>query len=194
MSPATGILFKLSSVLFFVLSSVVCTISIVAEPCLPKGSDNANGGFAKYDQPACDFCAHSGKGRGQCCDAIYKHSSGRDTNDDLFHGDVDSVSNCVDIAGEECAVGEGWCYPGLVCVKGSGDNGGDCKLPTDNPEAHAASSLLTLRSSTSNATKSGHSFVLVVVSLIGAAMMALKVVQRRHRGLLHRNQYNEVDV
>ena len=91
-----------------------------------------------------------------------------------------------------------WVKDGAIPVwsvsRGPETTGGDCKLPTDNPEAHAASSLLTLRSSTSNATKSGHSFVLVVVSLIGAAMMALKVVQRRHRGLLHRNQYNEVDV
>ena len=85
-------------------------------------------------------------------------------------------------------MGDGWCYPGLVCVDFT------CTLPTDNPEAHAASSLLTLRSSTGNTTKSGHSFVLVLVSLIGVAMMALKVVQRYHRGLLRRNQYNEVDV
>ena len=150
---------KLSSVLFFVLSSVVCTISIAAEPCLPEGNDNANGGYGKYDQPACDACADSGKNKGLCCDAIYRHSSGRDDDDDLFHGDEYSLHNCVDLGGglalTRCDMGEEWCYPGLVCVDSN------CKLQTDNPEAHAASSLLTLRTSTSNTTKSGHSFVLI---------------------------------
>ena len=44
-------------------------------------------------------------------------------------------------------------------------------------------------------THGGPSFLLIVVGLLGAAMMAMKVArqQRRHRGLLRRHQYNEVD-
>ena len=47
--------------------------------------------------------------------------------------------------------------------------------------------LLTSSSSTGTSTKDRPSFVLVVVSLLGAAMMVLKVaLQRRHRGPLVR--------
>ena len=73
---------------------------------------------------------------------------------------------------------------------------GTCTLPTDNPEAHGAASLLVTRSSSMGATThGGPSFLLIVVGLLGAAMMAMKVArqQRRHRGLLRRHQYNEVD-
>ena len=67
-------------------------------------------------------------------------------------------------------------------------------MKEDDPNAHvgAVASLLT-SSSTGNTTKGGHSFVLVVVGLLGAAMMALKVVKGRHRGLLRRHQYSDVD-
>ena len=47
--------------------------------------------------------------------------------------------------------------------------------------------LLTSSSSTGTSTKDRPSFVMVVVSLLGAAMMVLKVaLQRRHRGPLVR--------
>ena len=82
----------------------------------------------------------------------------------------------------------GQCSPDLACVYGL------CQLKADDPNAHAASSLLTT-SLTGTTTKGGPSFILVVVGLLGAAMMALKVGQRRQRGLLrrNRNQYSEVD-
>ena len=51
---------------------------------------------------------------------------------------------------------------------------------------------MTWSSSTGNASD-GQSFVLVVFGLLGAAMLALKVVQRRHRVLLRRHQNSEVD-
>ena len=153
------------------------TVWIAAEPCLT--------GYGKYDMVACNYCAHSGKNQGECCNAIYRNSDGRDDDDDLSRGYTFGSSNCLDI-GEECALGQGNCFPGLVCV------GSTCKLPRDNPEAHAASSLVTSSSSTSDTTKGGHSFV--VVSLLGAAMIAMTVVlQRPHRVLLRRHQYNEVD-
>ena len=126
-------------------------VSIAAEPCLPPNN------FGKYDMPACDACAANGKNKGLCCNLIYRQSSGRD--DDDFFGE----GRCFDL-NDGCLVGEDNCFPGLVCV------GSTCTLPTDNPEAHAASSLLTVRSSsTSNTTKSGHFFV--VVGLQGAAMI-----------------------
>ena len=183
---------KLSSPLFFVLSTVVSTVLIAAEPCLPKGNDNTNGGYAKYDQPACDFCAHSGKGNGECCNAIYTHSCGRDDDDFADGNDVDL---CTDV-NSGCIVGAGNCYPGLICVDNPNTDcviNPSCQLPTDNPEAHAAASLVTWSSLTGNATKGSHSVVLVVIGLLVAAMIATKVVQHRHRVLLHRNQYSEVN-
>ena len=57
--------------------------------------------------------------------------------------------------------------------------------------AHAATALVT--SSSIGHTIDGHSFVFVVVGLPGAAMIAMKIVQRRDRVLLRRNQYSEVD-
>ena len=188
---------------------VVGTVSIVAttEPC--------RSGFGKYDVRACFACADGGENKGPCCDDIYRHSWGRNP---------DIVVDCQDTQ-EGCWVGKGWCLPGLICVVDESSGGRDfgaCQLkeqqsPTPAPAvlppsmvvpespatiiqtvppavATAASSLLTLRSSsTSNTTKSGHFFV--VVGLLGAAMMAVKVVlQRRHRGLfLRRHLYNEVD-
>ena len=84
-------------------------------------------------------------------------------------------------------MGEGGCYPSLICADTI------CTLPTDNPEAHAASSLLTSSSSTGNTTKGDAFVVFAVVGLLGAVMMAMKVLQRRHRVLLRRHQYSEVD-
>jgi hypothetical protein len=43
---------KLFSNLFFVISTVVGTISVAAEPC--------DGKYGKYDMPACDECAENG--------------------------------------------------------------------------------------------------------------------------------------
>ena len=123
--------------------------------------------------------------------------------------------DCMDIGGP-CYVGAGQCYLGLICgatktcqmgigghcdMRVTGQCSPDlacvyglCQLKADDPNAHAASLLLTT-SLTGTTTKRGPSFILVVVGLLGAAMMALKVGQRRHRGLLrrNRNQYSEVD-
>ena len=95
------------------------------------------------------------------------------------------------------------------CTDESGltyDHGADrwvCKHPfaksTDDEDAavndaDVAAALVTSSSSTDITTKDGPSFVLVVVGLLGAAMMALKVaLQRRHRGLLRRHHYSAVD-
>ena len=124
-----------------------------------------------------------------CCDSICRNSLGRD-DDDIAEGGVE----CYDV-NHACTKEQGDCYPGLVCADST------CTLPTDNPEAHAACrgcdvALVTRSSATGTITKGGGpSFVVVVVSLLGAAaMIALKVVQRRHRVLLRRYQYSEVDV
>ena len=89
-------------------------------------------------------------------------------------------------------MGKAQCIPGLYCANNSAKLIG-CQLKTNDPNAHAASSLVTSFSSTGNTTNGGHSFVLVMVSLLGAATMNSKVVQRRHRGLLQCNQYSEAD-
>ena len=185
---------KLSSPLFIVLSSVSGTVLIAAEPCdisrpaIP-GSQLLYG-FGTYDMTACNACAENGNGQtghSVCCNAIYRHSFGRDDDDFVDHDESLSPPNCVGIGGT-CTVSNGACIPGLTCVSGK------CQLQTDNPEAHAAATaLVTNSSSTDTITKGGPSFVLVVVGLLGAAMMMLKVVKRRHRGLLRRNQYREVD-
>ena len=61
-------------------------------------------------------------------------------------------------------------------------------------KADADVAIVTSSSSMGNTTKSGHSFVLVVVGLLGAAMIAMKVVLQRHRRVfLRRHQYNEVN-
>ena len=93
---------------------------------------------------------------------------------------------CTDV-GDGCEVDGGDCYPGLSC----GVTG--CRLKKDDPNAHAKSSLVTWSSLTGNTTKGGPSFVFIVVGLLGAAMIAMKVVQRRHRVLLRHHQYSEVD-
>ena len=62
----------------------------------------------------------------------------------------------------------------------------------EDKQQHVVVSLLTTSSSTGN-TDGGHSFVLVVLGLLGAAMILMKVVQRRHRVLLRRNQYSNPD-
>ena len=216
---------KLSSPLFFVFSTVVGTALIAAEPCLPGDNNSqgfANNGYGAYDMTACNYCAKSGKGHGECCDSIYRHSSGRD-DDDFFQTENDGV-DCADV-NDGCIVGEGQCYPGLTCGAAK-----TCQLKTDDPNAHPAtcdpqcgpgtfcSEALTCtvngahleyvndvgqqvellgekeRNKDTTTTKGDPSFVFVVVGLLGAAMLALKVVlQRRHRGLLRRHQYNEVD-
>ena len=61
----------------------------------------------------------------------------------------------------------------------------------EDKQQHVVVSLLTTSSSTGN-TNGGHSFVLVVVGLLGAAMMAVKVVTSRHGVAFRRNQYSEV--
>ena len=120
---------QLSFKLFVVLFTVVGTVSIAANPCLS--------GYGKYDWGACWDCADSGENKGLCCGAIYRHYHGDEYSDD----DEDSLYVCHEI-GETCWVGYGWCYPGLVC-DGPDWSKSTCTLPTDNPEAHAASSLLS---------------------------------------------------
>jgi hypothetical protein len=142
---------------------------------------------------ACNYCAEHGKGHGICCDSIYRHSHGRD-DDDFFQTKNDGV-DCTDMGGT-CNVGQANCYPGLTC--GAPTFGAEtigaaktCQLKEDDPNAHAAAALVM--SSSSTGAKGGPSFVLIVLGLLGAAVIALKVAQRRHRGLLRRHQYNEVD-
>ena len=185
---------KLSFQLFFFLSFVVSTAMIAAEPC--AGAD----GWGIYDMTACNLCATSGKGKGQCCDAIYRHSLGR--NDDTYL-DFNTLNfECIDLNGE-CTAGDATCYPGLTCVGNNAKNyftgilTETCVLNTDDPNAHAAAkpdpnaqaaatALVTSSSSTTGTTTTSvSSFVLVAGA---AAMLAMKVV--RHR--LHRHQYSEV--
>ena len=91
------------------------------------------------------------------------------------------------IINDKCTVGNGACYSGLTCLDKY------CTLKEDDQDG-AVTSLVTKSSSTINTTKGGPSFVLVVVGLLGAAMLALAVVlQRRHRVLLRHHQYSEVD-
>ena len=170
---------KLFSNLFFVISTVVGTISVAAEPC--------DGKYGKYDMPACDECAENGKGRGQCCNAIYHNSLGRDDDEAFQVGDDFECG----VLNQICDKGKGSCLPGLF---GDNVNAIGCQLKTNDPNAHMPSSLLTSSSSTGTTTNGRHSFVLVVVGLLVAAMMVLKmIVQHRHRGLLRRHQYSEVD-
>ena len=143
---------------------------------------------------ACNACAESGKGKGQCCDSLYRHSLGRN-DDDVINDNNGPYESCIGIRGK-CTPGDADCMPGLTCVGNNvrnyytGTLKGTCQLNTDDPNAHAASSLVT-SSLTGNTTKSGHSFVLVVVGLLGAAMIAMKVVlQRQRRVFLRRHQYN----
>ena len=172
---------KLSSPLVVVLSSIgVGPIWIAAEPC--------GNGYGAYDMVACNLCAETGENKegfsGVCCNSIYRHSLGRD--DDNI-ADANDLDLCRDINKDGCVVyqgeDQGDCYPGLFCNAAK-----TCQLQEDNPNAHAASSLVTWSSLTGNTTKDGHSVVLVVVGLIVAAMIAMKVVQHRHRVFLHRNQ------
>ena len=87
------------------------------------------------------------------------------------------------------------CYSGLFCgnMPWQGFVVQFCQLKTNGPNVHAASSLVTSSSPTGGTNKSEYSFVLIMVSLLGAATMNSKVVQRRHRGLLQCNQYSEAD-
>ena len=143
---------------------------------------------------ACNACAEHGKGKGQCCDSLYRHSLGR--NDDDVINDNGPYESCFGI-GEKCTPGDADCMPGLTCVGNNvrnyytGTLKGTCQLNKNDPNAHAASLLSTSSSLTGNTTKSGPSFVLVVVGLLGAAMIAMKV--GRPRGLFRRHQYKEVD-
>ena len=79
----------------------------------------------------------------------------------------------------------------LTCALFNKSHGDVSHLNLCEDNQHLVVSLLT-SSSTGN-TNGGHSFVLVVVGLLGAAMISMKVVQRRHRVFLRRNQYSEVD-
>ena len=163
-------------------------VTILAEPCLPGPDyldDDSGHGYGAYDMPACDFCAASGHKKGQCCNAIYEHSLGRSSGSFKFDHD-DTSSECVDL-GNDCGVDQGDCYPGLVCAGAASPT---CTLPTDNPEAHAASAFVTWSStSTSNTTTGGPSCVVVVVGLVlGAALLTL--YRSRHRGLFLRRRHH----
>ena len=177
---------KFSFQLFFlVATTVVGTISVAAEPCLSN-----DGNWGQYDLNACNACATGGKGKGQCCDAIYRHSDGRD--DDWLKEDV---SDDCTLYSKDCDIGSAQCAPGLVCKKhytyGGEDTWCDIGPTASLPPGTAAVSLLH-GSSTSNDNGSGHAVVFVVVGLLGAAMMAVKVATSRHGVALRRNQYSEV--
>ena len=183
---------KLFSQLVVVLSSVVGTVWVAAEPCANGDANSAkgDGNLGQYDMVACNLCAESGKGQGSCCNAIYSHSLGRD--DDDWQG-KEAIDNCSDLNGVCSESPKGQCYPGLFCNAAK-----KCQLQEDNPDAclGGGCASLTRSSLTSTTTKGGPSFVVVVVGLLGAAMlMAMTVVlQRRHRGLFfRRHHYSAVD-
>ena len=168
---------KLSFQLVVVLSSVVGTVLIAAKPC-------ANG-YGQNDMVACNYCAEHGNGskNKSCCNAIYHHSLGRD--DDDWLDDHELIYNCYKLDAA-CNVGAKQCYPGLTCD--ASFLAVSCQLIVDDPNAHeaVATALVTSSSPGTNTTKGGLSFVVVVVGLLGAAMLAMTVVvQRRH-------QYSEV--
>eukprot|EP00751_Fragilariopsis_kerguelensis_P012871 CAMPEP_0170771420 /NCGR_PEP_ID=MMETSP0733-20121128/8043_1 /TAXON_ID=186038 /ORGANISM="Fragilariopsis kerguelensis, Strain L26-C5" /LENGTH=170 /DNA_ID=CAMNT_0011113165 /DNA_START=56 /DNA_END=565 /DNA_ORIENTATION=- len=158
--------------LFMIFSTVVGTVSVAAEPCL-------TGVVGKYDLAACTKCATGGKGNGQCCDSIYKHSNGRD-DDDVFD-DKPNDGECI-LYGNSCDVNEGQCAPGLVCTKhytyGGESTWCDIGPGASLPAGTMVQQLLN-ESSTSN-DNGGHAVVFVMVGLLGAAMIAVKVVTSRH--------------
>ena len=104
---------------------------IIPEPCLNKDI------WGRYDFAACDACADHGKNKGDCCDAIYRHSFGRNDDsvddDDHYHPDT-NIWDCGD-TGDHCMVGfnfepKGDCLPGLICVLADPYHGdmGQCQL------------------------------------------------------------------
>ena len=142
---------------------------------------------------------------------IVIHSDGRD--DDWLKEDV--KDDCV-LLGKACDVKDGACAPGLTCtavctVTYLAKADGIDMFPTnkygaytcqkqpypdcvDGPiERPAAALVYDASSLTRNDEGGGPSFGLVVAGLLGTAMLVMQVVQRRHRGLFRRNQYNEVD-
>ena len=190
----------------FATITVVGTVSVAAEPCASN-----DGNWGQYDMTACNTCAqHGNKLGGQCCDAIYRHSLGRD--DDWLKEDVSD--DCVK-EGKSCAgdVKEGVCAPGLTCTRNCSVEptshfwGKDvygkytCETqpypPCENDDQTETSALVLQESSaTRNADEGGGpSFGVVVVGLLGAALMVKKVVTSRHsRGVaLRRHQYSAVD-
>ena len=185
------------------------TVSVTAEPCASN-----DGNYGQYDMTACNACAeHGNKLGGQCCDALYRHSDGRD--DDWLKEDV--KDDCV-LLGKACDVKDGACAPGLTCTavctvtylqkvndinmfptnkygaytcqkqsypdcvdpKGWGNDGGASLV-------HNSSSL------TRHDEGGAPSFGLVVVGLLGAAMLAMKVVKRRSSVAFRRDQYSTVE-
>ena len=54
--------------------------------------------------------------RGQCCDAIFRHSLGRD-DDNMFDDDDVTLFNCQD-PNKSCDMGKGQYMSGLSCVSG----------------------------------------------------------------------------
>lgn len=176
---------------FLIAITVVGTVSVAAKPCAPNG-----GNYGQYDMTACNECAEHGKKHGQCCGAIYRNSLGRSDDD----GDDSPTDGCVDL-GDSCDVGSGACTPGLTCTRPSSEeyilNANVNRLYTCEKQSYPAGASL-LRDSSSSSTRNDEggdpSFVVVAVGLLGAAMMARKVVKSRHEGVaLRRRQYSEVD-
>ena len=155
---------------------------------------------------ACNACAKNGKGDGQCCDALYRGSLGRDDDDG---DDSPTDGGCV-LAGKSCDVNDGACAPGLTCTRNC-SLGGTMTFPSDDYgkytcETHpyppcdddnvGGALILQASSATRNADDGGGpSFGVVVVGLLGAALMVKKVVTSRHSSgvALRRHQYSEVD-
>ena len=176
---------------FFVIFTVVGTASVLGEPCLDgQGSTNMK---------ACLLCATNGKGKGQCCNDIYYNSNDRD--DDFLRGDKPSEGGCIGY-GATCDIGSGACNPGLICTHHY-TYGGDsitCDYPPGTPGS-ATTSLLRDSSYSSEFHHDGHQEtpkqslvnipVMMLVSLLGAAMIALKGV--KNVIIIRRDQYSEVD-
>ena len=60
-----------------------------------------------YDREECNACREYGKGKGDCCDALY-----------CFHHNLGPIydSQPCRVMDEECTVGKGMCIPGMRCV------------------------------------------------------------------------------
>ena len=171
---------------FFVIFTVVGTVSVLGEPC-SEGQGSTN-------MKACLLCATNGKGKGQCCNDIYYNSNDRD--DDFLRGDKPSDGGCIGY-GVTCDIGSGACNPGLICTHHY-TYGGD-HITCDYPPGTPGATTSLLRDSSYSEVHDGHQetpkrslvkIPVMMLGLLGAAMIALKGVKNV---IIRRDQYSEVD-